>query len=314
LFQLRFRQVEPLMWDRARRGCVSGFSRASRRRLMVKLNSISVAAPLPAFVALTFPDDCFPVTGKVAKICLDNFLKRLVRVAPGACGLWRMEWQRRKSGIHEGEYMPHFHLLIWGVPFDDFPVGDLSERKVHRRFYVNVEDRQLVLTGIAEARSWAKLKGKPWPALFNCLNFEDDIEECGHFALSFSDWCSSAWYHVVGSHNLDHLVVGTRVECVESWAGVSCYCAKYFSKESWDDEPSGSGRLWGIFNRSCIPWANIIDIELSSSVGCRLRRVARRYLEHVLGRRVRAGYGITVYCDASRWLQSLLGPRRGTPF
>src|ERR1700753_2898047 len=36
-----------------------GFSFSSRRRMMEKMNSVSCAAPLPAFVTLTFPDPVF---------------------------------------------------------------------------------------------------------------------------------------------------------------------------------------------------------------------------------------------------------------
>jgi hypothetical protein len=101
------------------RGKCKGFSFGSRRRMLDRLNSVSVAATLPTFVTATLPDDCFDDDvsrfAKTAKVWMDAFLKRLLRVSPSASGFWRIEWQARKSGLHEGKLFPHFHLLIWGL-------------------------------------------------------------------------------------------------------------------------------------------------------------------------------------------------------
>jgi hypothetical protein len=94
------------------------------------------------------------------------------------------------------------------------------------------------------------------------------------------------------------------------------YCAKaYLSKvdaESFLSEVE-FGRSWGIFNRALMPWAKIIEMDLSPDAGVRLRRVARRYLEHRLGRRVKRPYGVTLYCNTSQWCR-LLAPPPDTPF
>jgi hypothetical protein len=127
--------------------------------------------------------------------------------------------------------------------------------------------------------------------------------------MTFQDWASLAWYHVVESHNLDHLQAGARVEWVRTWGGVMAYCAKYLAKSDcgfMEEQPLG--RSWGIFNRAAIPWAKIVELNLDNEVGVRLRRVARRYLEHRLGRRVRAPYGITVYCDPMQFRRLWEGP------
>jgi hypothetical protein len=133
--------------------------------------------------------------------------------------------------------------------------------------------------------------------------------------MSFRDWCALSWYHVVDSHNLKHFQAGVTVERCRSFAGVA-YCAKaYLSKvdaESFLSEVE-SGRSWGIFNRSFMPWAKIVELDLSPDAGVRLRRVARRYLEHRLGRRVKRPYGVTLYCDTAQWSRLLARPP-DTPF
>jgi hypothetical protein len=95
-------------FDRApvKRGIIKGFSFASRRRMLNKLNEVSVAAELPQFLTMTLPDEVFNDTAsqfaKESKRYLKMFLQRVERVCPTACGFWRIEWQARKSGKYEG--------------------------------------------------------------------------------------------------------------------------------------------------------------------------------------------------------------------
>mgnify|MGYP001450486002 CR=1 FL=1 len=91
-----------------RRGKITTFSRASRKRMMKKLATFrreEVARAL--FVTLTYPAE-YP-DGKRAKRDLDRFLKRLWRKYPSAAWIWREELQKRGA--------PHFHLLVLGVDF-----------------------------------------------------------------------------------------------------------------------------------------------------------------------------------------------------
>jgi hypothetical protein len=120
--------------------------------------------------------------------------------------------------------------------------------------------------------------------------------------MGFQDWASLAWYHVVDSHNVDHLSAGVRVERVRSWGGVMSYCAKYMSKaDSGFLSDVQFGRSWGIFNRVFVPWAKMIEIDLDDDVGNRLRRIARHYMEKCRSRRIQSPYGFTLYCDVKNW-------------
>jgi hypothetical protein len=57
-----------------------------------------------------------------------------------------------------------------------------------------------------------------------------------------------------------------------------------------------------------MPWAKIVELDLSPEQGVRLRRIARRYLEHRLSRRVKRSYGVTLYCETVQWSRLLTRP------
>jgi hypothetical protein len=125
--------------------------------------------------------------------------------------------------------------------------------------------------------------------------------------MSFFDWVSLAWYHVVDSHNVDHFLAGCRVEKIRSWGGVVSYCAKYMTKADSENflENVPTGRNWGIFNRASMPWARMIELPLGDDEGVRLRRIMRRYLERKSGRQIKRHFGMTLYCDPSQFVRSL---------
>jgi len=309
--------------DRSTRGACKGFSFGARRRMLDRLNQVSVVAEHPDFVTLTLPDDCFDDCvsrfAKTAKEFLDVLLKRLRRACPSACGFWRIEWKARKSGLHEGKLFPHFHLLVWGLP--DRPAGVSPTGLPLTQSFVPVRDCQQSLGLLFDEVQ----KAYTFNSLRSAQGFLDRRGACDVRALyggsdvrswmSFFDWVSLAWYHVVGSHNVEHFLAGCRVEKIRTWGGVLSYCAKYMSKADSENFMSDveAGRSWGIFNRADMPWAKMIELPLSDEVGNRVRRIARRYLEHRLGRRVQRHYGLTLYCDVSKW-KSLLVLEDPPPF
>lgn len=95
------------------RGLVTGFSSASRRRLMRLIASLE-RGERPIFVTLTYPD-LFSDQLDKWKRDIDAFGKRLARRHPQAGFIWRIEFKERKSGTNVGKMAPHFHLLVYGV-------------------------------------------------------------------------------------------------------------------------------------------------------------------------------------------------------
>lgn len=359
--QLRFARSPAAEWNAELfgssfggvRGVCKGFSASSRRRMMDKLNTVSCAAPLPSFVTLTYPDACFDDDlsrfAKRAKSDLDAWLKRLRRVEPLAATVWKLEFEARKSGKHEGKMFPHFHLLVWGCQsrrvfgfvdrFED--VVDLPDSQLNWDLFAVMKQVGRVRGANEDPQgSEPEARSVRGAHRVTAINFGDGYLACD-MSLSFSrrfegqafllrgslvpagysqsrmslqDWAALAWYHVVESGDLNHFSAGVRVEKVRTWGGVVSYASKYMAKPYAEFLSALSfGRSWGVSNRACIPWAKMIELELPEDIGVRLRRVARRYLEHVCGRKWNAPYGVKVYCDSSQFLR-LLASWESPPF
>jgi hypothetical protein len=296
-------------------------------------------------------DDNAARFARSGKVWMDNFTKRLHRVSSRACGFWRIEWKARLSGLHEGKLFPHFHLLVWGLcerrlddvyHVDGVTGAEISVRENWESF-VDLADSQLTLdlVNLVAGSTKEDLEKGQCRTFEHCAlgdwEFQGSrrfVDRCstllGYLAaenilpmhpiaqkarqMSFADWASLAWYHVVGSHNIDHLKAGLRVERVRSWGGVMSYCAKYMAKADCEFLSEISfGRSWGVFNRKCVPWAKIIEIDLDGEVGIRLRRVARHYLDRVCGRKRSRPYGVTLYCNVAQWAKLWESPP-DTPF
>jgi len=99
------------------RGMVTGFSSASRRRLMRLIASLE-RGERPIFVTMTYPD-VFPDQLDKWKRDIDVFGKRLARRSTQAGFVWRIEFKERKSGASVGKLAPHFHLLVYGAGYRD---------------------------------------------------------------------------------------------------------------------------------------------------------------------------------------------------
>jgi len=91
------------------RGVIKKFSWQSRRRLLYKIAEINTRV-LPVFATLTYPK-VFPDDPVKWKSDLTNLFKRLQRKYPQSAMIWKLEPQERGA--------PHYHLLIWGVPYED---------------------------------------------------------------------------------------------------------------------------------------------------------------------------------------------------
>lgn len=96
-----------------KRGRITDFSRASRKRLLEMFASTDYKK-LAIFITLTYGQK-FPSV-KRAKENLRALLERFRRAYPNMCAVWRIEPQQRGA--------PHFHLICFNLPF--LPYDDLS--------------------------------------------------------------------------------------------------------------------------------------------------------------------------------------------
>lgn len=95
-----------------KRGRVTGFSDASRKRLQRKLASVNEGCVVAHrhFLTLTYPGQ-YPACGREWKRHLDTFIKRLMREYDVQALVWKLEPQKRLA--------PHYHLLVFAsMPVD----------------------------------------------------------------------------------------------------------------------------------------------------------------------------------------------------
>lgn len=97
-----------------RRGPVTNFSNKSRRNMMVTMAKMD--NPFEVWQDFTFADDVMEgktikEKAKFAADCLWKLKHWCVRYGLEVEGVWKKEWQKRKSGALEGYYVPHYHIV-----------------------------------------------------------------------------------------------------------------------------------------------------------------------------------------------------------
>lgn len=109
------------------RGTVTGFSRASRKRMFEFMASVRNTGSM-LFATMTFDDTLAVNSDDWMLACFEAFRKRFERAYPTYKAIWRKEWQDRKSGDYEGMFVPHYHLLIFtGVHYEKHEHDAVSE-------------------------------------------------------------------------------------------------------------------------------------------------------------------------------------------
>ncbi len=100
------------------RGKVYEFSRASRLAMLRMVNRIDFdQVGRSTFATLTYPDESLPLGMADLTANRDAFQKVWERFSAGPRpGLWRVEWEKRKSGRYRGTFAPHIHCLWFGCP------------------------------------------------------------------------------------------------------------------------------------------------------------------------------------------------------
>jgi len=294
-----------------KRGNITRFSEGSRRRLLRNLARTRLDQ-LPVFLTNTYPDE-FPTDPHELKRDLDNWLKRLFRQHPNAAGFWKLEMKERQSGINQGQVAPHFHLLLWNLPWEwedqnskqflwEFSTCRSLEVRRDKTLWKREEflgQRQICVEDwgrppkdgetVKIYRRQYERKGQVHEKVEYWV---DDggvafKKYMGHFKghigtatapVELRQWVALTWAEVVGSDDPRHLLAGTNVEEIRSRAGVMYYASKYICKVD-SDAAGPSGRWWGMHNRGLIPWADMVELPLDSPQAYQLMRVARHYVE-----------------------------------
>ena len=98
------------------RGKIKGFSKGARARMIKRISSLKEYPVM--WQDFTFADDVMEsLTIEEQAVYSSNCLKlfkRLIETAYSGSinGIWRREWETRKSGNLKGQECPHFHMLL----------------------------------------------------------------------------------------------------------------------------------------------------------------------------------------------------------
>ncbi len=268
--------------DRSKRGRIAIFSKASRRRMMLFLAKVRlVEDKLPLFGTTTYPD-IFPEETAKFKRDLQAFLHRLKRRFPEGGVLWRLEFKRRKSGENVGKLAPHFHWLLWNVPWD-FPF------KTERGKWAAVRQ--------SESGAWEmRLRHRDESGVHTgTVPLGNDLDE-----ITF--WFSRNWYDVAGTGDFRHYGAGTNVKHLDSVKAVFCYVSKYLSKVDRETLCRYPGRFWGVVNPQNIPLGRRVVLPCTGRQAAQVMRFLRRFMRSVTPRKVRCNpWSASCICSADFW-------------
>jgi len=107
---------------RSERGPIVRFSPASRRRLLATMGTLDLAEIVGrgVFITLTYPRDWRTVCpdGRRAKQHLLFFRRHWIKRWGPFRGVWKLEFQPRRSRPADERHAPHFHLLVVVPPLD----------------------------------------------------------------------------------------------------------------------------------------------------------------------------------------------------
>jgi hypothetical protein len=241
---------------------------------MLELLAKVEQAAVPLAFTLTYPDN-FPLYREDYKGHLEALCDRIQRRWPTAAIIWKLEFKARKSGRNKGKIAPHYHLLVFGVPWrfrfkeEHGQSVRLCRVKVHAGGEHWKEDIELNGSRQSTVMSvWAELPdGGEFP---NGEVYGADSLKC---------WASRNWFRVVGSGHFAHYLAGTRVERLRTIKGAFAYAGKRYmaKKEEMPVMEQKPGRYWGVIGREHLPLGKREDREVTVGEAVKLRRVMRRY-------------------------------------
>ena len=123
-------------------------------------------------------------------------------------------------------------------------------------------------------------------------------------------WVPQAWHEIAGKEDVNHLLfhcgaLGNQhcVQRVRSFRGVWSYASKYLGKTfdvaGWAEKPTG--RFWAVVNRQCVPFGEVVTLEISQVKAVHVMRYQKRFAK--LKRR--SYPSLTTFCDAEQWIKNV---------
>jgi len=281
----------------ALRGEIQEFTPQSRKRMLELMARIATdRVGFVCFITLTFPDGDGPLSLDLANRHRTAFLKRLHRAFPQASGIWRREWEERKSGASVGKLYPHYHLLCLRMPF-------LSHEDLNAMWAGVLGHEGYVRTEIRGLRSWrqalhyvAKYMAKP-RVLTPGVGAAEARSKGGAQGASALDRARAA--RAARNAPRGSLVYVTYLTAL-----------KLEQKKT----RCSIGRSWGCFNRAHIPFAPCSLSQLPLGAWLRQARLlARQYWQSIDAEELK---GFTLFLDNpetfAKQLESLANKEKAT--
>lgn len=111
MFQAHALVSPPQKQGKANKRKLKGFSNESRHRMIEFLAKVADIPDL--FVTMTYSDDVAAEWYLKVRKHMELFRKQLEYHYPTIRAVWRLELVTRKSGSFYGQFIPHWHMLVW---------------------------------------------------------------------------------------------------------------------------------------------------------------------------------------------------------
>ena len=331
----------------SKRGIVQKFSHRSRSRLFQSLRKLKLSA-LPHFVTLTYPDNYptderiwkhdldvflkrvrrkFPKASGFWKMELKE-RQRGEQAGTVAPHFHLLVWGLPAAWSEEGGLQTHWEfdfqakrMAMNGKRFlrrEVWKGGKLDKREHAVRDTSGLDcaedcDRveRIVSTSLQRGEQVNVVEYWAHDGVPHLDNRIKSMTKAGFFVgegeVQLAEWISLTWASVVKSDDPRHIRAGTNCEIVRTSEGVLSYASKYIAKA--DTAAVGPvGRYWGIFNRTELPWGELVSIEVDGDAAYRIRRIAAHYINKNRKRRrlrLASGRGLSVFCTANQWARLL---------
>jgi len=210
---------------RGLRGEITGFSRASRKRMIELFSSIRNEGEM-SFVTLTYPD-LYPDEPAIWKQHFEQLRHRIKRFGyeDGLGIVWRLELKSRQSGVNAGKIAPHYHFLAF-IP-DAGENSMMSSQEYSEAFgnWLYEAWHDIV------ANNW--LRAIPSDMVGDTWQIEDVLDADGNIKVG---------------EVTKHLGHGVFYAPVYDKKHAMYYCSKYLAKI--DGDMVACGRRWGVMGRA----------------------------------------------------------------
>lgn len=117
---------------KGKRGMIRGFSNQARLRMLRFGHTINWETKVrKLFITLTYPDEVMPTRREELSNHKYLFIRAIETIlAHRISGIWRLEWKPRLTGMHEGQIVPHWHLILFDIGYISYTTIRLAWKRI----------------------------------------------------------------------------------------------------------------------------------------------------------------------------------------